>query len=500
MFLATPPVNLWPLGLVALVPVFVMSRNTGFLTTGLCWGLAFWAAILAVTRWWVPLLEDFGSLDRIYAVALAILIAVWQALPYLFAGAATRMLESKVRLSVLVAAPLCFAMAESWFPFPFKAHFAIIVWRVWPLTQAAEIGGPAAVTGLLVLINVIIAEAVVRLATRSRSWRGPTVGVIVVLLTIGGAWARARFVEDVRHRSHKTKTGLVQPNFGPLSPKMRERHGQRVVDCLVGLTRQLDAQGAELVLWPESAWPFPIDRSRRGDFPAGHPWRIRNGIKAQVLFGSLTDDHATGDIYNSALLLRSDGGLELPYDKLQLVPFAERFPFEARMPETAKRIRERLPDWPKIEQGRESRILASGDFRIAPLLCSEELDPQHAAAVASRGCNLLVSLANDAWFSGPAAAEQHLALASFRAIENRRDMLRCTTNGITAHFDPLGRMLGSLPHLPAKRDSMNPPDSLLAEAALVNVPTWANRTTPLFPWACLLLVSVLIVCRLRPGH
>jgi apolipoprotein N-acyltransferase len=42
------------------------------------------------------------------------------------------------------------------------------------------------------------------------------------------------------------------------------------------------------------------------------------------------------------------------------------------------------------------------------------------------------------------APYQHHSIASFRAIENRRFLLRSTNTGLTAPVDPLGRTLASL--------------------------------------------------------
>ena len=53
-------------------------------------------------------------------------------------------------------------------------------------------------------------------------------------------------------------------------------------------------QGAELVIWPECAWPYVFDRSLQGDFPSGHPWELRGGAKCVLLFGSLTQEAGVG--------------------------------------------------------------------------------------------------------------------------------------------------------------------------------------------------------------
>src|SRR5204863_345442 len=77
-----------------------------------------------------------------------------------------------------------------------------------------------------------------------------------------------------RKNAQVVEVGLVQPNFGPFSPQGRERYGQRYLALLREETRKLAADGAELVVCPECAWPFLFDRSRQREFPPGHPWDI----------------------------------------------------------------------------------------------------------------------------------------------------------------------------------------------------------------------------------
>ena len=56
----------------------------------------------------------------------------------------------------------------------------------------------------------------------------------------------------------------------------------------------------------------------------------------------------------------------------------------------------------------------------------------------AKDARLLVNLTNDGWFLRTAGPEQHLANSIFRAIENRRPLLRCTNTGVTCLVQPTG--------------------------------------------------------------
>jgi apolipoprotein N-acyltransferase len=52
-----------------------------------------------------------------------------------------------------------------------------------------------------------------------------------------------------------------------------------------------------------------------------------------------------------------------------------------------------------------------------------------------------VNLSNDAWSASLPAQNQHLSMAVFRAVENRRSMVRSTASGQTCAVDPKGRVI-----------------------------------------------------------
>lgn len=56
---------------------------------------------------------------------------------------------------------------------------------------------------------------------------------------------------------------------------------------------------------------------------------------------------------------------------------------------------------------------------------------------------MLVNITNDAWFERSAAPIQHLAMATFRAIETERYLIRAANTGISAIVAPDGEIMRS---------------------------------------------------------
>ena len=59
--------------------------------------------------------------------------------------------------------------------------------------------------------------------------------------------------------------------------------------------------------------------------------------------------------------------------------------------------------------------------------------------------DILVNITNDAWFGDTHEPIIHLALATFRAVEQRRFLARSTNTGISAFVDPAGRIISQTP-------------------------------------------------------
>jgi len=78
------------------------------------------------------------------------------------------------------------------------------------------------------------------------------------------------------------------------------------------------------------------------------------------------------------------------------------------------------------------------------LICYEVIFSGEVLSLATRP-DLIVNITNDAWFGNSAGPWQHLFQAQMRAVEEGVPLFRVANTGITAGFDPYGRVLGSIP-------------------------------------------------------
>jgi len=491
MALAVPPLDWWPLGLLGLAPLYLVVRSMDPVPA-LLFG---WFTGLLINlygfAWAAGLTESFGHISGPYAVGAVLVCCSYQAIVIgLWTGVSAAIVK-RVDVSWLVVAPLVLAVAEATVPFVFPWYLAITVWRAWPLLQVAELGGTTAVSALVVLVSLTLAEVWRARARREPQTRQVRIAATVALAVVALGLARGGQVAWARAMARHVHVGIVQPNFGIVTANDRKLHGQEYIDLLRAQTDALGRRGVDLVVWPESSFPFLFDRQLDREFTPMHPWALRGTYQGDLLIGALTHTFGAGhDIYNSALLVSSDGRITGRYDKVRLMPFGEYVPFADRYPEWAARARERMPEASDITPGTGSAVLADGTLRIAPMICYEDILPDTRQDIGRLrpSPTLIVTLANHTWFGDSLAPRMALALATLGSVELRRDLVRATSTGVSSIGDALGRVRVEGPLVdPARRSQ--PPDLLDGDVALVDTLSMGPYSGPAFPYACALVLA-----------
>lgn len=203
------------------------------------------------------------------------------------------------------------------------------------------------------------------------------------------------------------------------------------------------AEAGTIIIWPETViTDFIYDGVTE---VAEDPRLPFFGRDVGLLVGLLTFRTPT-ELYNSALAVLPSGKVHPPYHKRILMPFGEFMPFARTFPW----LRQMNPTAGDFTAGTstsvfEYRFGESSAARLSPLICYEDIVPALARDATVQGAQLLVNMTNDAWFGKSVAPRQHHLIASFRAIENRRFLLRSTNSGLTAIVDPTGQTVAELP-------------------------------------------------------
>jgi len=198
------------------------------------------------------------------------------------------------------------------------------------------------------------------------------------------------------------------------------------------LALEAAGQGAELIIWPESAIPgwFPNEKKY-------NDW-IKNLVvksKADHIIGSVT--MKKGKDYNAAFLINSEGEIKGEYHKQHLVPFGEYVPFAGILGKLVPYLGQLGAFQPG--QGFVNFSISSTSF--SPNICYEAVFPSLVRKSVQAGADVIVNLTNDGWYLNTSAPEQHYGANVFRAVELGRPVVRAANTGISAVIDPWGREL-----------------------------------------------------------
>ena len=141
-------------------------------------------------------------------------------------------------------------------------------------------------------------------------------------------------------------------------------------------------------------------------------------------------------VWNSLVAIDHEGAIRASYDKSHLVPFGEYVPLRSVLP-----IQKITPGTIDFSAGDGPRtITLPGLPPFSPLICYEAIFPDAVIDPAHRP-DWLLNITDDAWYGNTSGPYQHVAIARLRAIEEGLPLARDGDNGISAMFDPYGRVV-----------------------------------------------------------
>ncbi|HWM84615.1 MAG TPA: apolipoprotein N-acyltransferase, partial [Kofleriaceae bacterium] len=404
-------------------------------------------------------------------------------------------------LPMVLLAPLAMVAFEMLVPYLFPCYLAITQAWLPQVIQIAELTGPVGVTALLFAVNGAIYDLLTTSSPRRRFLSaGPAAALLAVALVFGVV--RMAQIDSRRADAPSIEVGVVQGNI-PFDQKGLKRPelaaGQ--LDGLQEASTDLEEQGADLILWSESSYPYTISRSRTEDFEPGSRKRIRGDFTAPIALGAVTVPEERGRApYNSAVYMDRDGQFTGRFDKIFLLMFGEYVPLRGLIgglvPDSAGHFSrgEKIVTFPFVHEG--------VTYRLGPMICYEDILPQFGRQLSALHPHLIINLTNDAWYGDTSEPWEHLALSVFRAVEARTDLVRAVNTGVSAFIDASGRVV-SKSYAVDPHDNPTPMTGHLEKVALLEGGhTFYARFGDLFGWALtaatlLLWLGWPLVARLR---
>ena len=313
--------------------------------------------------------------------------------------------------------------------------------------QFASVTGAAGVSLAVALANTLLALALRHGLFLERRMTLVATAAVVIGFMFGYGWV----VSPVYQDPPTIELGLLQGNF-PLNVKWGEQYRDRVFAVYDSLATEAAADGARLVVWPETAAPVYLLYDRR--YSLGQTERARaSGVPN--LIGTMHADlsYTPYHYFNAAVQLEADGEFSQPYLKQKLVPFAEHVPYQDKLPFLQRSFLEKyltfiktsdVEWWSDFYPGDSLVSFTFDSTRYIPLICFEVAYPEYVRAALHAGSEFILTITNDTWFRKSPGPYQHERIAIMRAVENRAWLARAANTGFTFFADPYGRVRESL--------------------------------------------------------
>ncbi|MHB9291783.1 putative Apolipoprotein N-acyltransferase [Hollandina sp. SP2] len=171
------------------------------------------------------------------------------------------------------------------------------------------------------------------------------------------------------------------------------------------------------------------------------------------------------------------------YRKVHLVPFTEHFPYKQQLPLIYEALLN--ADTHFWEQGDEATVFTVNGLSFSSPICFEDTFGYLSRDFVRGGAELIVNLSNDAWSNSLPAQMQHLSMALFRAVENRRAMVRSTASGQTCAIDPNGAIIAMAEPFAETQ--------LTVQVPVITVDSWYTQYGDFLPRGCVAAVAILLI-------
>ncbi|MBI3592638.1 MAG: apolipoprotein N-acyltransferase [Nitrospirae bacterium] len=444
LFLSFPKIDFYPFAWIALVPLLLFlydkDKRTAF-KAGFFTGIVYF---FGTTYWIYHSINKYGSIPLAPSLFLVFLLCVYLSLyPALFAYLYSANIKRTTMPSMFVA-PILWTTLEfirsyalSGFPW---SSLGYSQYKLLPVIQIADITGVYGISFLIVAVNGALADIFLlnrRHTERPLSSFLPTIsGFVILFCLIVATLSYGIYRLHEQRGGHYIKVAVVQGNIEQ-DKKWDPSYQQAVINTYKDLSFAAAKESPDLIVWPETAAPFFFSADKKLSF---HLVSFQQQLNSYLLFGSVLVkdiDKSVKGYSNSAVLLDKNGNITYIYDKIHLVPFGEYVPFKKLLffvDKLAYGIGDYIPG-----DGYTKAVTPFGSF--GTLICYEITFPGLVRKFYTRGGDFIVTITNDAWFGRTHGPYQHFSMAVFRAIENRKPVVRAANTGISGFIDSNGRIM-----------------------------------------------------------
>jgi len=447
-----PHIRLGVLGFVCLVPLLAAVLKTG--DTRKAMKLAWVAGTLGnigKLYWLVYTISYFSPIPLPAATLVLLLLSSTLGLFWALNLGTVHWAVKKGGLPLVLVFPAAWVFWDwflTWFlgGFPWEL-LGCAAFHVPLLKQTFDLVGEHGLGWLLAFGNVVFYWLWLYFRKQKAFPKISTV-VLAVLVVAGMIYGAVRMhqIDKLAEQGKSITVGLLQGNVDQ-NIKWKPQHRYRIMDEYADQAQTVADQGAELVIFPETAIAQRQDRwepLHRRIARYGHvsDRYVLAGAPTKARRKNRDDPRGRYIRHNSVVLISPDGDDVAWYDKNRLVPFGEYIPKKHWLEKIAGLFGvDKINGTLNFEPSGRYTLLPYPSAPFSVFICYESVYPSTVRRLANLGAKFLVTVTNDAWFGKTSAPYQHWDQVAMRAIENRRYVARSANTGITGIIDPNGRTI-----------------------------------------------------------
>lgn len=474
------------LGFIGYVPLFLLLDLKPLKKV---WAWSFLSLSLQYTiiLYWLYIpLNVYGHLPPLIASLITLLLPLLLALKISVFLTIGHFIKDRYGISFFIMAPIALCAGEYFRNFYIFGGFpwgnvAYGVTRIDELLQVASIFGTYGIVFFVAVINALIALSI----------KTKRIIYILIAISLFSIW----FIYGYIRLNHSydiapsLRIGLLQGNIEQEMKSHARHYASEIIAIYQDLFEVVIKEGAEIVIWPESAYPRIVHENIKS-LPIDFMAQAANVIGA-VAYG---EDVNSGDDYvrNAAFILDHEGKVIKRYDKSHLVPFGEYVPWPL-----SKVVAKIVPGLGAFLPGTHYDTISlplspTKTVKLGVTICYEGIFPEISRSYSQKNAELLVNITNDAWYGYSSAPYQHLAMYRLRAVETGLSFLRATNSGISASIDPYGRLRKIL--------GLFERGWIIDDIRLIAKPTLYSRWGDIIPIICLVILLLCYIISLIPIH
>ena len=445
LLLATsfPPFNATALAWVCLAPFFYALRKSNIAAAAI-YGYLFGYLFGACTFFWV------NSIAIVSVINFLMLLLIF-GLYFVIFGILYRFLSKTSAPLIIISAPCLWVTLEF-----IRSNISFLSWP-WNLLgytqhnflhiiQIADVIGVYGISFLIVLTNQLLSQ-LPELLVKQRSGKDTAdlnvkkkrflINAALILLFLSGTFVYGKQQLLVPESNSQIRVALIQANIlakDNMTYDEQMVHMSKYKKLTLGAARE----NPDLIIWPASSLPGPIS-SRLVNFTMR---RIAFEADTYLLAGGAGNEKLKpakdgfNGYSNSEFLFSPMGILEGQYNKIRLLPFNEYLPMQGKV---------RWPSWITTLQtsfipGNTVTLFNVNGAKFGTPICWENMFPDLFRQFVLKGAQFMVSATNEGFFSNTSGHYQSLAMNVFRAVENRVEIARSNTTGISCFIDRNGEV------------------------------------------------------------